>query len=69
METHPAHWVIVLHLGLEGCAWPRELWFVMYMYIHAPVSTADYTSRRLKYYSELYIFRRCNSDILQRIES
>ena len=29
-----AHWVIVLHLGLEGCSQPRELWFVdilMYM--------------------------------------
>ena len=22
------HWVIVLHLGLEGCSQPRELWFV-----------------------------------------
>ena len=27
-ETRPAHWVIVLHLGLEGCSQPRELWFV-----------------------------------------
>ena len=24
----PAYWVIVLHLGLEGCLQPRELWFV-----------------------------------------
>ena len=34
-ETRPAHWVIVLHLGLEGCSQPRELWFVdilMYVY-------------------------------------
>ena len=23
-----AHWVIVLHLGFEGCSQPRELWFV-----------------------------------------
>ena len=22
-----AHWVIVLHLGFEGCLQPRELWF------------------------------------------
>ena len=29
-EICPAHWVtlIVLHLGLEGCSQPRELWFV-----------------------------------------
>ena len=34
-ETRPAHWVIVLYLGLEGCLQPRELWFVdilMYVY-------------------------------------
>ena len=38
-KTRPAHWVIVLHLGLEGCSQPRELWFVdilmcTYMYIY-----------------------------------
>ena len=25
---YTAHWVIVLHLGLEGCLQPRELRFV-----------------------------------------
>ena len=40
-ETCPAHWVIVLHLGLEGCSQPMELWFIdilmyiQYMYIHS----------------------------------
>ena len=27
-KMHPAHWVIVLHLGLEGCSQTRELWFI-----------------------------------------
>ena len=27
-ETRPVHWVIVLHLGLEGGSQPRELWFI-----------------------------------------
>ena len=38
-ETCPAHWVIVLHLGLEGCSQPRELWFVdilMYVWDNIP---------------------------------
>ena len=36
-ETRPAHWVIVLHLGLEGCSQPRELWFIdILMYYTIP---------------------------------
>ena len=32
----PAHWVIVLHLGLEGCSQPKELWFVdILIYVRA----------------------------------
>ena len=23
-----AHWVIILHRGLEGCSQPRKLWFI-----------------------------------------
>ena len=38
-ETRPAHWVIVLHLGLEGCLQPRELWFVdIFILTHRPSS-------------------------------
>ena len=36
-EVRPAQWVIVLHLGLEGCSQPRELWFsdiLMYIYMY-----------------------------------
>ena len=33
-KTRPAQWVI--HLGLEGCSQPRELWFSdILMYMHA----------------------------------
>ena len=46
-ETRPAHWVIVLHLGLEGCSQPRELWFVdILVYRSSAIKTNGVGNRR-----------------------
>ena len=42
-EMRPAHWVIVLHLGLEGCSQPRELWLVdILMYVRPRTASHHY---------------------------
>ena len=37
------NWVIVLHLGLEGCSQPRELWFIDILMKDHTKSTPQYT--------------------------